>query len=178
MVAIAIVAIIIQLAAPAMQDLVDRRRLIGAAEAVHSFVQSGRSEAIKQSTSIRVTAHAGSAGNWWIGLVSGTADCTGGVGATTPCQVLENNVAVTRLVAASDFPGVSLVAQTLSSPAVNTTGFTYGERGLIPAPLPTTETEFKLTSQRGGVLNVRINQVGNIRICADSSNPWGYSTCS
>lgn len=177
MVAVAIVAILAQLAAPAMQDLIDRRRLIGAAEAVYSLVQAGRSEAVKQSAALRVTASAGTADNWWVGLRLGAVDCTGSAGAA-PCQILENNVAVTKLVAAADFPGVALTAQTLSSPAVNTTGVTYGERGFIPAPLPTTETEFKLTSQRGLVLNVRINQVGNIRICADSSNPWGYSSCS
>lgn len=54
MFAIAIAAILISLAVPSFQNLLDRKRLVGAAESLYSHLQFAKSEAIKQSIAVPV----------------------------------------------------------------------------------------------------------------------------
>lgn len=55
MIVVVIVAILASMAIPSFQSMIERRRLIGAAESVYSDLQFARSEAVKQSRDLKVT---------------------------------------------------------------------------------------------------------------------------
>jgi type IV fimbrial biogenesis protein FimT len=64
MIIVAILGILAALAAPSFTSILERRKIIGAAEAIQSDLRWARSEAIKRNTDVTVTFTPGAAGAW------------------------------------------------------------------------------------------------------------------
>ncbi|MGZ8227416.1 MAG: GspH/FimT family pseudopilin [Methylococcaceae bacterium] len=64
MITIAIVAILAGLAVPSFTSTLERRKIIGVAEAILSDLRWARGEAIKRNTDVTVTFTPGAAGDW------------------------------------------------------------------------------------------------------------------
>lgn len=72
MVTIAVLVILTTLAVPAMNNILENRRLVGAGQAIYEQIQFARTEAIKQSRNIFVVAEGG---DDWCVAVSDDGDC-------------------------------------------------------------------------------------------------------
>ncbi len=165
MITIVVLAILVALAAPAMNEFVQKRRLISAGEEIYSQLQFARSEAVKQSSNIRVNV---TSATWCIGLTDGAANCDCSTGSPA-CTISMGGTNVPQLLAGSGFPGITL--------ATNTADFLFegvrGTTGSDPDPAIT------LTAPNGLQLRVLTNFIGRISICSPSGtgNVAGYPTC-
>jgi type IV fimbrial biogenesis protein FimT len=178
LVTIVVLGILAAIAVPAMNDMLERRRLIGATEAVYDQVIMARSEAIKQSRDTYVRLQPGTA--WCLGV----HDLPGG--ATPGCDCAQNdpeNAAactlrvhgeqdrVLRVLSAADFRGVSMAAPTT---AMNVR-FNF-VRGIV---VGTGRTITLSTTPREYRLNVVVSSLGRVKICAPAgSKVGGYPSCS
>lgn len=166
MVVVAVLAILATIAAPNMADLIDRQRVVGAAEDIRGLLSLGRSEAIKQSTTVRASIVSGTGA--YVGLSHGdTCDDN-----AADCTISLAGVPVAKVVALSAYPGVTL-AQTDGAPD----SIIFTSRG-VPATLDDSTT-ISLTSARGSTLNVVVNPIGRVSICAPDTgkNAGAYASC-
>ena len=94
MIVVIIVAILASMAIPSFQSMIERRRLIGAAEAVYSDLQFAKSEALKKD--INVTANIEGSGTAWCFKVAGVTSACGtsfpGVLTTNAFSVTFNHI--------------------------------------------------------------------------------------
>lgn len=166
MVTVAVLGIIAAIATPSMVDMIDRKRALGATEEAYSLLHMARSEAIKQSRTIRVTVGEGAASSWLIGLSDGDDACTG----TSDCKILEGAAGVTRMSDPSRYPGVKLEASLAT--------FTFTSRGLAGG-IAADGATLDFTSQRGWTARLALNPIGRIRLCSPSAtkNAGGYKPC-
>lgn len=169
LITIAVLAVLIALAAPSFTDTLQRRRIIGAAEAVTSTLQLARSEAIRQSASMTTVTATGA--SWCVGFARGiTCDCTLALGNANACSTLgDGTSAVLRVVAASGYSGVTMTA---GAPAAVTFD---GVRGTA-----TGETDTAIALRLGSKeLRVSVNPLGRISMCSPSGSTLvaGYPTC-
>lgn len=68
LITLAIIAVLSALAIPSFRDLVERRRLVGAAEEVYAQLSYAKTEALKRSTDIVVEFFADGSGTWYFGI--------------------------------------------------------------------------------------------------------------
>ena len=166
MVVVAILAIILTIASPNLIDMIDRQRVMGAAEDVRALLSLARSEAIKQSTDVHASIVVSGA---YVGL-SHDGTCQTEI---AKCTIDLAGTEVTKLVKLSDYTGVSIE---LADDAESSIIFT--SRG-VPATLGA-GTTIKLTSSRGSTLNVLISPIGRVSICVPSTGKkaGAYPSCS
>lgn len=170
MVTLTIFAILMSLAVPGMSTLVEKRRLVGAAEEIYNRLQFARSEAIKQSSDMRVSFDEG---EWCIGTNDNGADCDCSVTdetAADACTISIVGTDVLTRVSGSDFPQITM-AQNFGTNSVtfnNVRGVVDGNTGTVT-----------LTSPRGWELRVITNILGRVSICspAGTNNVGGYPEC-
>ena len=73
---VVVTAIVASLAAPAMRDLIDSRRLVGAAAQLAADVELARTEAVARNRAVRLSFHAGAGSSCYV-VHTGAADqCT------------------------------------------------------------------------------------------------------
>jgi Tfp pilus assembly protein FimT len=169
MITLAVLAVLVALAAPSMSDTLDRRRLIGAAEAVYSQLQFARSEAIKQSRDMQVSYS--EVAPWCAGIRDDAADCD--CTETDPddaeaCSILgDGTTRVLKVVTTADFPGIDLDS--------NSDSFEFNNvRGTADASGTVTLT----SAESGRELKVAVSILGRVRMCSPSgsTNVAGYPT--
>jgi len=179
MVVVAVIAVLVSIAAPAMQDYLDRQRLITQARAIQSLAQFARSEAIKHSSSadaslkkIAMSVNPGASGTtWYVGLSNGTA-CTD----DTSCVINESGSTVSHHVSYSECSGCT----TMTAPSPGTPLLlVFDLRGIISGS--TVQKTVTLQSPLGRQLTLEINALGRISICSPSGSPTfvnGFPTCT
>jgi type IV fimbrial biogenesis protein FimT len=74
MVTIAVLAIIVTIAIPSFQDIIERNRVVTQANNILSAVQLARSEAVKRGETITLTANAGGFTGGWCVHADGACD--------------------------------------------------------------------------------------------------------
>lgn len=165
MVVVAVIAIFATLAAPNMADFIDRRRVSGAAEAVYSLLQKGRTEAIKQSADVVASVDTDT---WYVGLDHNGA-CEDD---PDDCIINHSSGSVTERVDGNTFPGVSINTNEGDPPL-------FTARGIPPDVATRDALQISFQSARGRQLRVDVNEVGRISICspAASTNPGAYASC-
>lgn len=179
MVTIVVFAILASLAAPTMNDIMEKRRLTGAAEAIYDQLQLARSEAIKQSRDTYARFQGTTTINWCVGTndlpdLSAAHDCD--CNETNPadpdaCTLLvhgEQN-RVLKVLSSADFRDVLLVA------APTDIRFNF-VRGTVPGGGNT----IRLSTPSGYELNVVVSTIGRIRMCTPSTATrpvGGYPSC-
>jgi type IV fimbrial biogenesis protein FimT len=177
LVTIAVLAILITIAAPSMVDVVDRRRLVGAAEAVQNEVRYARSEAIKQSRNMFVTFSNTGGTSWCLGIdeLAG-CDCTvtdptvSNVGGDGACAI----DSVLKILSAAQVSNVTLQgggAVEIQFDNVRGTAQCDG--------IACSDAAIQLLSAGGRDLRVRVNALGRVSMCSPSgtTNVPGYPTC-
>ena len=155
MIAIAVLGILVTIAIPGMGDLLDRRRVIGAAEAVQSEIRFARSEAIKQSQDLIVKlADEGWAADVWL-------------------TIEEDDGTVIKTLTNTAFPNITLTL----TPAPGVDEITFDNiRGLADCDGDLCSDEaIQVTSNGGRVIQIRVNAMGRVSMC--SGNISGYPLC-
>lgn len=158
MVTVSIMAIIALIAAPALQDFVDKTRLKGATDRIYADMQFARSEAVKRNSSVSISFSTGS--NWCYGInAGGSCDCN----TANACSI--------KTVSHSEFNGIALNSATFTS---NSTTFNPVLGTLSSAGLA------RLQSSAGKQACVHMSLIGQIGLCspAGTANLGGYPTCS
>lgn len=160
MVTIAVLAILVTLAAPSFNSLIDKYRVKRAADTISAFLINAKSEAIKRNTTVRTVFNTAGA-TWCAGMTTAaTCDCT----VANACQI-DN---AERVVRGGDYRGILLAA------TESTFAFTP-QRGRSSVA-----GNAEVTSANG--LKVRVvvkNTTGRIRVCSPSGsgNVGGYPAC-
>ncbi len=171
MVTLAVLAIIAVIAAPSLQSFLDKNRVVGAAEAVYSQIQSARSEAVKQSADMVVAFTTGA--SWCSGIRRGAVcDCA----VTAPadadaCAIIADGVTpVLKVVSSAAFQGVAMNAGAPASVTFN------GVRGTVPLA---EVGNIVLQSGLGRQLQIEVNALGRVRLCspAGAGAVGGYPAC-
>ncbi len=76
MVTIIVLAILLSMAIPSFQSMIERRRLIAVAESVYSDLQFARSEAVKRSENMRVTIDPANGSDWCLEVVEDESEAS------------------------------------------------------------------------------------------------------
>lgn len=156
LVTISIVAILVVLAVPAMQDTVDRKRLQGAAEQLLATLELARSEAMKTGTGVTVSFTTGA--NACFGLASAACDCN-----TANSCILNGQEKVVR------FSNVALPQATFGGGA--TVSYS-GSRGMA-APAGTVW----LRNGTGLQVAVVVSRLGRMRMCSPNFGVYPSTNC-
>ena len=151
-VAIAVLAIGIGLTVPSFNDMVEKKRLKRAAEAVIADFNFFRQEGLKRRA-VSFSFNVDDGTSWCYGIETGTCDCT----TADDCSV--------RQVMGSDFADVSSVTSTASNYAYSWV------RGTVTAGSITFD------SPAGFDLRVVISALGRTSICSPSDNMSEYPSC-
>jgi type IV fimbrial biogenesis protein FimT len=163
MVVITIAAILLALAVPSFQEMIDRNRLKAATESVFGSMQFAKSEAIKRNERIFLIV-AASTSPWQYYLTE-----------NSPCLLTQNNTA------ASDYCGIDGIPKKVSGEEYPNVSIGSTETSYSFSPLRGTLTPGTITlnSGLGKEMRVVTSGLGRIRICSPSGNEnvAGYSEC-
>ncbi|OOC10164.1 GspH/FimT family pseudopilin [Thioalkalivibrio halophilus] len=184
MVTLAVLVILVSLASPIM-NMLEQRKVVGAAEGVFEEIQFIRSEAIMQGRELHLRVQADSGGDDWCIGISNNAGCD--------CSVEDSNATDACLLdVAVDDDGSGATQQVLRrfthddfadvSMEINGNGDTEldlafdGVRG-IPSPRPDPFEQFRFESSPNNFeLGVEINAIGRPSICASGRATGRYQT--
>lgn len=161
MIVVAILGILVSIAFPSYQRLLERNRLKEAAEALKSDMQLARTESIKRSQDVIVTRTTGNNGAW----------CYGFNDSATACDCAQTATAAADYCALKRILGTSYPQTNLLSASANTT-FTF-RRGTANA----SNTCFSTTNYK---LKVQVGSTGRVTLCTnnDATAVPGYETCA
>jgi len=157
MITIVVLAVLVAIALPSFQSIIEKRRLVGAADNLYADLQYARSEAIKQNKIITFQFSTGA--NWCYGIDDNAAgcDCTAVTGASNCTVVAGKNAGVDenveKIVLATAYKNVLLSVNAIASP------FTIDPRQGIP----TDDGTFTF-SINGQSKTVSLNTVGRVKV--------------
>lgn len=162
MVTVAVLAILAAVAAPYLGAWIDKQRVVGASQAVIDQIQTARSEAIKQSSSIAVTISPSSVSNpWYVGVSKDSNACTNDTTSTACLRVTSGNLC----------KGCTMVTPT----GTTATTVVYSFRGTSS---PLTGTTITLQSGLGKQIQITASPMGLITTCSPATAAVsGYTTC-
>jgi type IV fimbrial biogenesis protein FimT len=155
LIVVTILALLLGIALPATQALIERNRLKAAAHALAEDLQWTRSEAIKRN---RVLGFSVDTGYWCYGVTEQATGCD--------CRLTPDSEGACRLkrILGEDFPGMR-IASTLSL-----TRFEPRRATAINGSLT-------LTSPSGASIRVVLSRLGRVRFCTPSNDLPGYESC-
>ncbi len=162
-VVIAVIAIAAATAAPSFSDLVDARRLHGAAGRLAADVQFVRSEALARNRSLRLSFHAGAEATCWIVHTGNAADCG--------CAEGIDQVVCT---------GGALAIKGVVLPNGERVGIAANVASIVFDPLHGTSTPtgtLRLEGARGRAVHHVVNVLGRVRSCSPGGAVAGYLSC-
>lgn len=150
MVTIAVLAILITIALPSFESMIEKKRIIGAAESIYSDLQFARSESVKRSRDVLLTV---------------TSTASGGC-ASWSITVTENSVPLAT-TCGDAFPFITLTSN-------NFTRTFDGIRGTVGSG----ET-VAITSEKGLEIRVVLSRFGRVRSCSPAGvkHVGGYPSC-
>lgn len=166
LVTLAVLAILLALAVPSFNDLIDRSRLTSAADTLYADLQFARSEAIRNNQNVVVGFQSGSA--WCYGMVLGSSACD--------CSVSNSaaaNYCALKRVTAADFSHVSIPDAASITFAASQTGFDP-VRGVALAAGAVT-----LQSTLGKQATVSLALLGRVSLCSPAGSGFtgAYPAC-
>lgn len=149
-------------AAPGLQDLIDTRRLEGAATQLATDIQFIRTEAVARNLPLRLSLHASPGGNCYV-IHSGAADqCNCDTGGPAQCRGDAREIK-TVTVAGADHVGLQgNVGSLLFDPLHGTA-----------SPAGT----LRLLGTRGRAVHHVVNVMGRVRSCSPQALARGYRAC-
>ena len=164
LVTISVIGILAVVALPALQDILERRRLIGATQTVFEQLQVARSEAIKQSRDVGVYFSGMGTETWVVALSTNTA-CAPATGVN--CELVTTGGTFTRLVNDAPFAGVSLNKSGGASMTFDWMRLIVNGNATLTLLSPHHEAR------------IVVSRVGRVRICspAGSTKLGNYPNC-
>lgn len=155
LIVITILALLLGVALPAMQDLIERNRLKTAAQALAEDLQWARSEAIKRN---RVLGFSVDTERWCYGVVDRElrCDCRRAPETEGACTL--------KRVLGDVFPGVRLES------TLSLTRFEPRRATAINGSLT-------LISPSGTAIRVVLSRLGRVRFCTPNNDLPGYASC-
>lgn len=157
MVTLAVFVILAMVAIPALSQLVDQRRLTGAADAIHAQILFARTEAIKRSEPVFFEIEDDAAGGWRTSVtrIPGSADLD---------YVIESGDFRNRISLAATSEDV-FGFDPVRGIKIDAAGAT------LNAP-----TQMSISLDANRRLLVQVNPIGRVRICTEAGN-LRYSAC-
>lgn len=179
MIVVVILGILAAFAMPSINDYMDSRRAVSAAESIYSQVVYARSEAIARSSSVVVNVIDGADGAWAVG-VSDDTDCvpTDDLGGTDPCTLSVMGTDVLKTVVGADHPEISIDANTSQTFIVD--GVTINQISFDPIR-GTADENGTITVSINGTdqLDIEVGLIGRVKICYSSgADGTRYSGCN
>ena len=161
-VTLAVAAIVAAGAAPSMEQLLDARRLDGAASQLLSDLQFTRISAMARNQRIRFSLQADATGSCYV-IHTGSADaCRCGASGQVACSPGASEIRTVRLPAADRVLVQANVASILFDPVHGTS---------------TPAGTFRVISANGRELRHVVNVMGRVRTCSPQGNVGGYRAC-
>jgi len=174
MVTIAVLAVLLGIAIPSFQSMLEKHRLVGAAEQLYEDLQYARTEAIKKNRQVTASFTTGS--DWCYGLDDDTTTVCNCTNQAANCTV----DGIQKIVRSTDFRGVSLTSTFMSNnlciePRRGTVG-----SGTINATTCSSTLGGRASFQNSatGTIDVIASSMGRIRICSDSASLTKYKPSS
>lgn len=170
LVTLAVLAIVISSAQPMLTDMLESRRVAGAAEAVRSHLQLARSEAIKQTTAMTVTHAASGTTDWRFGIRPhqscdpALADPT----AVDACAIPVGTEWALAVISSANFPKISAHASRSATRFDPIRGMAMGSNVTLT-----------LSSPGGKEARVIVSNTGRIRTCSPvgGAHVPGFAQC-
>lgn len=159
---LAVTAIVASSAAPAMQSLIDARRLEGAANQLAADIQFVRTEAVARNEALRLSLHAAPAGSCYVIHTGNAADCTCAGAGPALCSGDAQQVKTVTIVAAERVALQANVASVLFDPVHGTS---------------TPTGTLRVTGASGRAIHHVINVMGRVRSCSPQAAVPGYRAC-
>ena len=162
MIAVSILSVLLLMALPTYQEMVQNSLIRGAAESIQVGLQQARIEAIRRNARVQFVMPVATNSAWTIGCVTVAADCPAIIterknseGSSSAVTVTRTPVAATTVV----FDGLGAV---LASPPALTTPFT---RLVVDNP--------NLAAADSRELRIDLQSGGNVRICDPNLSSTG-----
>ena len=158
----AVTAILATTAAPGMQDLIDTRRLDGAATLLATDIQFVRTEAVARNTPVRLSFHTTTDGSCYVVHTGNAAqcDCT----AAGPAQCT----------------GGAVQIKTVRVPAADHVSVQSNAASMLADPLHGTVTPtgtVRVGGANGRAVHHVVNVMGRVRSCSPLAAMPGYRAC-
>lgn len=159
---LAVTAITAGAAAPGMRDLIDARRLDGAATQLATDIQFIRTEAVARNEALRLSFHATPAGSCYV-VHTGNADqCSCSAAGPAQCSGAAREVKTVTITAAERVTLVANAASVLFDPVHGTS---------------TPTGTLRVTGASGRAIHHVINVMGRVRSCSPQAAVPGYRAC-
>lgn len=155
LIVVTILALLLGIALPATQDLIERNQLKSAAHALAEDLQWTRSEAIKRN---RVLGFSIDTEHWCYGVTDSLTGCD--------CRLTPDSDGACQLkrVLGEAFPGTRITS------TLSLTRFEPRRATAINGSLT-------LTSPSGSAIRVMLSRLGRVRFCTPNSDLPGYDSC-
>ena len=161
-VVLAITAILASTAAPGMQDLIDTRRLDGAATQLATDIQFVRTEAVARNQTLRLSFHATATGSCYVIHSGAAADCVCNATGPALCSGAAREIRTVSVAGADRLSLQANVASVLFDPLHGTS---------------TPTGTLRLAGSRGRAIHHVINIMGRVRSCSPQAAMPGYRAC-
>lgn len=184
LVTVVVLGVLLAMAVPSMNGFFEKRRIIGATEAVFSQLQFARSEAIARSADVYVSFSTDGSTTWSVG-VSNVAGCVPTVTnptAATACTLLVDDGdgttddRVLNVLTSAAYPGVSM-----GNDSGGAVSFSGGVSQLTFNSVRGTATNGTVYLYYGTDYEMRVisSTIGRVRICSPTGakNVAGYASC-
>ena len=160
MVTLAVLGVLAAIAAPSFSEILERRKLNGAGEALFANFIFAKTEAIKRNTPVQVS-FVGNGATWCYGLaVNAACDCSDNVPA---CSI----DGVTKITDQDDYSGVTVAASST---------FDGSSTSFTPLRGAATSGHLEFSIASGAELRVVVSSFGRVSLCSDTGS-FGHATC-
>lgn len=159
---LAVTAIVAGSAAPAMQSLIDSRRLDGAANQLATDIQFVRTEAVARNTPVRLSFHATTDGSCYVVHTGNAAQCDCSAAGPAQCTGNALQIKTVRVAAADRVSVQSNAASMLADPLHGTV---------------TPTGTVRVLGANGRAVHHVVNVMGRVRSCSPLAAMPGYRAC-
>jgi len=159
---LAVTVIVAGAAAPGMRDLIDARRLDGAATQLATDIQFIRTEAVARNEALRLSFHATSAGSCYVIHTGNTDQCSCSTPGPAQCSGAAREVKTVTIGAAERVTLQANAASVLFDPVHGTS---------------TPTGTLRVTGASGRAIHHVINVMGRVRSCSPQAAVPGYRAC-
>lgn len=167
LVALTVLAVLVSTALPNLVEVVDRRRLGGAAETLQTTLQLARSEGIKQMRPMVVTYRMDGSANWKVGMRDGS-ECDPDLADPDDSDACSIPVGAERVLKTWDSGQFPAILASANRP------FTRFDP--VRATAMGSNVTVTFSSEAGEEVRVIVGNIGRIRSCSPVGVP-GYAPC-
>jgi type IV fimbrial biogenesis protein FimT len=159
---IAVAGVLVGTTAPALQDLIETRRVSGTAAQLATDIQWVRSEAVLRNTPVRLSFHVAADATCWIAHTGSANQCRCDVAGPAVCTGGAEGIKTVRLPAGENVALQANVASMLFDPLHGTS---------------TPTGTLRIVGVHGREVQHVVNVMGRVRSCSPLGAVPGYRAC-